>query len=154
MMATDENPPSDPTPDKGKKPPKTARYRTPKAAWPDEVDDVELERALFQVPPHWLLAAFILRGYGWKGKGGTKDVPWEYLGKSDPDHYGKERPGRKVLCGRCHARNPDAPPTWVALRSWFHRDPAEKHKAPDFKRLFRIGQCAACGAGYWTEVKT
>lgn len=155
MMATDDLPPEDGrAPDAAaKKPPKTARHRSPVPAWPDpSFDDVEMSRALAQVPPQWLLGAFALRGYASKAHGYVADVPWANLGRSDPDHYGTASDGRKVLCTRCAAREHVA---WVALRSWFEpREPKDKAQPPPKVRpLFRIGQCHACGGGYWTEVR-
>jgi hypothetical protein len=137
--------------DPQKKPPKTARFRSPKPVWPDDVDDVELERAFHQVPPFWLLGVFKQRGYH-DHERGVADVSWTFLGKTEPDHFGEAVHGRKVMCSRCSVLEPSMVSfIWVKLYSWFQ--PA-RVAGESSKTLFRIGQCRACGSGYWTEVRT
>lgn len=126
--------------------------------WPDDVDDVELARALAQVPPWWLLGALCKKFKAADAPPLARnpaDAPWTYLGKSDRDHYGSASGGRFCLCTRCEARRAEGTAApWVQLFTWVY--PADPKATPPRPRrtTCRIGQCTACGAGYWTEVAT
>lgn len=101
--------------------------------------DLDLEQALAQAPPWWLVRRVDLT---WPGHHAA-DAVWVYLGRHGT-RTPQARYGR-VCCKKCA-------PDWQDLATCPVVVKLESHGDPTTGRRLRAGACPLCGQLYWLEV--
>lgn len=115
--------------------------RTPKHDWADEkwADEIDLEKAIAQVPPLWLLGAVAACT-----PGVVADAAWHYLGEWE-SRSATARFGR-ISCLRCA-------PTIETLAGSHARVLCKQYDDPGSGRTARAGRCLVCGWFFWFWVQ-